>query len=172
MSRKRPKTQRAFDRRYATKKELRAAVQELTRRIVLARGEQDDQADRKGKRRKNTRSGLVEYQLRSPSKQLPYVNAPFRNLLARDQSRTVVTDLDGKPFCPTGMAQRYHDIGECDCIPLVDPERIERVVNGYVAPLDDKVQWTYTPSRRDGLTTITIRSTPRRRDAQGRFVAK
>ena len=25
-------------------------------------------------------------------------------------------DLDGKPFCPTGYAQRYHDIGECDCL--------------------------------------------------------
>ena len=24
-------------------------------------------------------------------------------------------DLDGKPFCPTGYAQRYHDIGECSC---------------------------------------------------------
>ena len=25
-------------------------------------------------------------------------------------------DIDGKPFCPTGYAQRYHDIGECDCV--------------------------------------------------------
>jgi len=24
-------------------------------------------------------------------------------------------DLDGKPFCPTGYAQRYHAIGECEC---------------------------------------------------------
>jgi hypothetical protein len=26
-------------------------------------------------------------------------------------------DLDGKPFCPTGYAQRYHATGECDCAP-------------------------------------------------------
>lgn len=24
-------------------------------------------------------------------------------------------DCDGLPFCPTGSAQRYHAIGECDC---------------------------------------------------------
>lgn len=27
-------------------------------------------------------------------------------------------DLDGKPFCPTGYAQRYHAIGECACPPV------------------------------------------------------
>jgi hypothetical protein len=30
-------------------------------------------------------------------------------------------DLDDKPFCPTGSAQRYHAIGECDCIDRETP---------------------------------------------------
>ena len=24
-------------------------------------------------------------------------------------------DIDGKPYCPSGYAQRYHAIGQCDC---------------------------------------------------------
>lgn len=31
-------------------------------------------------------------------------------------------DLDGKPFCPTGSAQRYHAIGECFCEPPAPAE--------------------------------------------------
>ena len=31
-----------------------------------------------------------------------------------DDATPAPLDLDGKPFCPTGYAQRYHAIGECD----------------------------------------------------------
>lgn len=38
-------------------------------------------------------------------------------------------DLDGKPWCPTGYAQRYHVIGQCGCFepdPLTVPEEDSR----------------------------------------------
>ena len=38
----------------------------------------------------------------------------------------VPLDLDGLPFCPTGYAQRFHRIGECNCPPtLPAPRRTE-----------------------------------------------
>lgn len=39
-------------------------------------------------------------------------------------------DLDGKPFCPTGYAQRYHAIGECECR-VLDEERLARALHNH-----------------------------------------
>ncbi|MBU2110401.1 MAG: hypothetical protein KKE65_01965 [Actinobacteria bacterium] len=31
-------------------------------------------------------------------------------------------DLDGKPWCPSGFAQRYHAVGACRCAQMTDTD--------------------------------------------------
>ena len=68
---------------------------------------------------------------------------------AKVRRQTAVTpaplDLDGKPFCPTGYAQRYHAIGECECAtpaPL-DVERLARALR-ELFPKAQTNQWPFT----------------------------
>jgi hypothetical protein len=49
---------------------------------------------------------------------------------AANLAPAALLDLDGKPFCPSGSAQRYHAIGECDCARHPAP----------AAPRDDRLR--------------------------------
>lgn len=45
-------------------------------------------------------------------------------------------DCDGLPFCPSGYAQRYHAIGECDCGKLARLRKIEEAARDRVKVQD------------------------------------